>query len=74
MQFKPLQREDKSELVSTHSFTRYASKRYITNYQIYFGTINAVLMRFEEKKTIILISKWGALIYMLQKSKTSILR
>ena len=38
---------------------RYASKRYINNYQIYFGAINAVLMRFEENKFIILISKWG---------------
>ena len=59
MQFKPLQREDKSELVSTHFVTRYASKRYINNYQIHFGAINAVLMRFEEKKSINLISKWG---------------
>ena len=59
MQFKPLQLEDKSEKVSTQFFTRYASKRYINNYQIYFGAINAVLMRFEEKKSIILTSKWG---------------
>ena len=59
MQFKPLQREDKSELVSTQIFTRYAFKRYINNNQIHFGAINAVLIRFEEKKSINLISKWG---------------
>ena len=59
MQFKPLKREDKSEQVSTQFFTRYASKRYIDNYQIHFGAINGVLMRFEEKKSINLISKWG---------------
>ena len=39
--------------------TRYASKRYINNNQIRFRAINAVLMRFEEKKSINLISKWG---------------
>ena len=55
-------------------FTRFASKRYINNYQIYFGAINAVLIRFEEKKSINLISKWGSLIYMLYKSISSILR
>ena len=59
MQFKPLQREDKSKQVSTQFFTEYASKRYINNYQIHFAAINAVLMRFEEKKSINLISKWG---------------
>ena len=59
MQFKPLQREDKSEKVSTQFFTRYASKRYINNYQVQFGAINAVILRFEEKKSINLISKWG---------------
>ena len=26
---------------------------------MHFGAINAVLMRFEEKKSINLISKWG---------------
>ena len=31
----------------------------MNNYQIHFGAINAVLMRFEEKKSINLISKWG---------------
>ena len=46
--------------VSKHTlFTRYASKQYISNYQIHFGAINAVLMRFEEKKYINLISKCG---------------
>ena len=59
MQFKPLQREDKSEYVSTQFFTRYASKRYFNNYQIHFWAINTVLMRFEENKYINLISKWG---------------
>ena len=29
------------------------------NYQIHFWAINAVLVRFEEKKSINLISKWG---------------
>ena len=38
---------------------RYASKQYMINYQIHFWAINAVLMRFEEKKTINLVSKWG---------------
>ena len=55
MQFKPLQREDKNEYVSTIFFMKYAPKRYINNYQIHFWAINAVLMRFEEKKSIILI-------------------
>ena len=59
MKFKPLQREDKSKYESTQFFTRYASKRYINNYQIHFLAINVVLMRFEEKKFINLISKWG---------------
>ena len=59
MQFKPLQREDKSKYVSTQFFTRFAFKRYINNYQIHFGAINAVLMIFEEKISINLISKWG---------------
>ena len=59
MQFKPLQREDKRELVSTQFFMRYASKRYINNHQKHFGAINAVLIRFEEKKSVNLISKWG---------------
>ena len=59
MQFKPFQREDKSEKVSTQMFTRYASKGYINNYQIHVWAINTVLMRFEAKKSINLISKWG---------------
>ena len=59
MQFKPFQREDKRESVSTQIFTRYASKRYINNYRMHFGAIYAVLMRFEETKSIDLISKWG---------------
>ena len=32
MQIKPLQREDKSELVNTKFFTRYAPKRYVNKY------------------------------------------
>ena len=47
-------------MISKHTFfTRYASKRNINNYQIHFGAINAVILRFEEKKTINLISKRG---------------
>ena len=38
---------------------RYAFKGYINNYQIHFGAINAVYMRFEEKESINFISKWG---------------
>ena len=74
MQFKPLQREDKSELVSTQFFTRYAFKLYINNYQIYFGAKNAVLMRFEEKKSLNSISKYGCPNLHALKSITSILR
>ena len=59
MQFKPLQREDKRESVSTQICMRYAFKRYINNYQMHFGAIYAVLMRFEEKTSINLIPKWG---------------
>ena len=46
--------------ISKHTFfTRYASKRYINTNQIHFWAINAVLMRFEAKKSINLISKMG---------------
>ena len=38
---------------------RYASKQCINNYQIHSFAINAVLMTFEAKKYITLISKQG---------------
>ena len=74
MQLKPLQPEDKSEKVSTQFFTRYASKRYINNYQIHFWAINAVLMRFKEKNSINLILKLGCPNLHALKSLSSILR
>ena len=59
MQCKPRQREDKKEKVSTHFFTRCASKQHINTYQIHFWAINADLMTFEAKKSVNLISKMG---------------
>ena len=59
MQFRQLQREDKSEYVSTQFFTKYASKQYINTYQIHSWAINAVLMRLEANKSINFISKSG---------------
>ena len=47
------------EYVSTQNFIRCASTQYISNYQIHSWTINAVLMTFESKKSINLISKLG---------------
>ena len=51
MQCRPLQWEHKSEFVIKHLFTRFASKKYINNYQIHFWAINAVLMTFKAKKS-----------------------
>ena len=42
MQCRPFQWEDKSEYVRTQSFTRYAFKQYINNYQLHSWAINAV--------------------------------
>ena len=56
---RPRQREDKSEKVSMHFLTRCALKQYINNYQIHFRAINAVLMTFEAKTAVDLISKSG---------------
>ena len=50
MQYRLLQRGDKSERAITQFFTRCASKQYIYNDQIHFLAINAVLMTFEAKK------------------------
>ena len=52
----PLQWKDKMEHVSMQIFIRYASKQCINNYQIHLWRIIAVLMTFEAKKSIILIS------------------
>ena len=49
----------KIEYVSVHIFMRCAIKQCINNNQIHSWTINAVLMTFEEKKSINLILKWG---------------
>ena len=57
MQFRQPQLEDKSEYLSMQFFTRYGSKQFINNYQIHVQAINAVLMTFEAKKYINLISK-----------------
>ena len=59
MQFRPHQREDKSDYVSTQFVTRYASKQYINTYPIHSWAINAVLMRCEAKAPINFISKSG---------------
>ena len=61
MQFRPLQRQDKSEYCSTLYITRYATKQYINTSQIHCWAINTVLMRFEAKKSIYIISKLGCL-------------
>ena len=45
--------------VSAQIFMRFAFKQCINNYQIHFWTINAVLITFEAKKPINLISKSG---------------
>ena len=45
------------EYVSMHNFIRCASEQCICKYQIYFWTKNAVIMTFEDKKSINLISK-----------------
>ena len=42
-----------------HIFLRYASKQFIDNYQIHSWPIIAVLMTFEAKKSIHLISNSG---------------
>ena len=39
--------------------TRFASKQYIKIYQIHFSAMNAVVITFEAKKSVILISKSG---------------
>ena len=59
MQCRPRQREDKSEKVSMQFLTRCALKQYMNNYQIHFWAIKAVLMTFEAKKAVNLISKSG---------------
>ena len=58
----PLVGEDKMEHVSMQVFIRYASKQYINTYQKHFWPIIAVLMTFEAKKSINLISSSGCLI------------
>ena len=61
MQCRPLQWEDKMEYVSAQNFMRCASNQCINNYQIPYWT-NAILVSFEAKKSINLISKSGFLI------------
>ena len=59
MQCRPRQRRDKSERAITQFFARCAFKQYINTYQIHFWAINAVLMAFEAKKSVNVISKSG---------------
>ena len=59
MQCRPRQHEEKSEKVSMHFFTRIAFKQYINYEQIHVWAINAVLMTFEENKSVNIISKSG---------------
>ena len=47
------------QYVSTQFFMRCSSKQCINTYQIHSRTINAILMTFEGKKSINLISKLG---------------
>ena len=47
------------EYVSMQMLIRYALKQCINNYQIHSWPIIAVLMTFEAKISIILISNWG---------------
>ena len=47
------------EYVSMHIFMKYDSKQCMNNYQIHSWTINAVIMTFDAKKSISLISKSG---------------
>ena len=61
MQCRPRQREDKSGRSKHAFFTRCASKQGITNYQIHFWALNAVLMTIEAKQSVNLISKLGCL-------------
>ena len=53
------------EHVSIQMFIRSASKQCINNYQIHSWPIIAVLMTYEAKKSINLISNSGLLFYML---------
>ena len=59
VQCRPLQWDDKMEYVSMQMLIRYALKQCINNYQIHSWPIIAVLMTFEAKISIILISNWG---------------
>ena len=59
MQCRPRQLEDKSEKVSMQCLTRCALKPHINNFQMHFRAINAVLMTFEAKKAVNVISKSG---------------
>ena len=58
------------QYVTTQFFMRRSSKQCINTYQIHSWTINAVLMTFEGKKSINIISKSGCPI----KSISSILK
>ena len=55
----PFSGGDKMELVSMQVFIRYDYKQCINTYQIYFWPIIAVLMTFEAKKSLNLISNSG---------------
>ena len=54
-----MQTEDKSEKVSMQFLTKCALKQCTNNHQIHFRALNAVLMTFEAKKAVNLISKSG---------------
>ena len=60
VQCRPHQWEDKIEHVSMQMFIRYAFKQCINNYQIHSWPIIAVIMTFEAKKSINLISNSGS--------------
>ena len=59
MECKSRQCEDKSKKVSMQFLSRCAFKQYISNYQIHFRAIIAVLMILEAKKSVNLPSKSG---------------